>query len=151
METKRNQTEPPTPEVKHPLAKILEYSAHDTTIFSLLNALGFKDLKLPPYASAVLVELHKTNPNPANQQLDLKVDPYFVKVWKFLQNSINSILAFDLPTSSSANDLTYMFFSYFQRFIIVMRRVHRPVNFKFLTVDLRVVLINWNNSRLAYW
>lgn len=42
------------------------YSAHDTTVASLLNALDlFNDIP-PPYASAVIMELYKSVSNDTN-------------------------------------------------------------------------------------
>ena len=39
---------------------MLLYSAHDTTLMALLEAIGVYDYKWPPYASDVKIELYKT-------------------------------------------------------------------------------------------
>lgn len=43
----------------HPDTKLWMYSAHDTNVAGLLNSLNVYNLKLPPYASAVILELRK--------------------------------------------------------------------------------------------
>lgn len=56
--------------VKHMVAKSKQklkkkklwiYSAHDTTVANLLNTLDVFDINCPPYASAVMIELHEGN------------------------------------------------------------------------------------------
>lgn len=71
METKRTQIETKS----SGLPKMIENSAHDSTIVELLNAWGVTNIKPPTYASALLIELHKDNPIKENE------DPYFVKVF----------------------------------------------------------------------
>ncbi len=57
--------------------KMNMYSAHDTTISSLLNGLGiFDPVTAPPYASCVMVELLKPRGDS-----DLSVDNRFVRIY----------------------------------------------------------------------
>lgn len=39
--------------------KLFLYSAHDTTLIPCLMALGIYDMKWPPYASDITLELHE--------------------------------------------------------------------------------------------
>lgn len=51
--------------------KMFMYSGHDTTLSALLNALGMFDPPLaPPYAAAVLVELHRAGQDREGRVVD---------------------------------------------------------------------------------
>jgi hypothetical protein len=59
--------------------KIFEFSAHDHTVYSLINAFGIYDApNIPPYASPVIVELHQL------EGLNVQGDPFHVKVRPFM-------------------------------------------------------------------
>jgi len=82
MEKKRQETEFPSQDQKTRLPKMLEYSAHDSNIFSFLNALQIHIEEMPPYASAIMLELHKAqNQNQQNGHSEEVTGSYFVKVW----------------------------------------------------------------------
>lgn len=51
----------------HPNRSVWAYSAHDTTVASLLDTLNLFDLHSPPYAACVMLELRIHNGEPAVQ------------------------------------------------------------------------------------
>lgn len=55
--------------------KLWVYSAHDTNVAGLLNSLNVYNLKLPPYASAVFLELRKNKK--ANSTYVVTVRKYY--------------------------------------------------------------------------
>jgi len=48
--------------------KFVMLSGHDITMVDLLNTLGVYNMKIPYYASALMMELHKDLNNTANGQ-----------------------------------------------------------------------------------
>lgn len=62
--------------------KIFLYSGHDTNVAGFLHSLKLKFTKLPYFCAAVVVELHLQN------------GKYFVRVRKFCDHKLNSLIVY---------------------------------------------------------